>query len=57
MPLFVPVAGARSEAGVVQNAKEIDLIDADLGEINSILSSFPIAGQRCLPAAAKLNKH
>lgn len=57
MPMFVPVAGARSETRVLQNAKEIDLTDDDLGEIDSILKTFPIAGQRWPAAAAKLNEY
>lgn len=56
MPVFVPVAGARSETRVLQNAKDIDLTDGDLGEIDSNLNSFPVAGQICLAAAAKLNE-
>ena len=57
MPLIVPVAGARSENRILQNAKDIDLNDSDLKEIKSILKSFPTAGPRSLPAAAKLNEY
>jgi pyridoxine 4-dehydrogenase len=57
MPVLVSVAGARSEARVLENAKDVDLTDGDFEEINSILYSFPVAGERYPAAAAKLNEY
>ncbi|KAJ5928703.1 aldo/keto reductase [Penicillium verhagenii] len=57
MPVFVPVAGARSEERVRENATNIQLSDADMKTIQSILDSFPVAGHRYPPAAAKLTEY
>jgi pyridoxine 4-dehydrogenase len=37
MPVIVPVAGARSEERVAENATGVDLSSADLEEIRSVL--------------------
>jgi pyridoxine 4-dehydrogenase len=57
MPLFVPVAGARSEDRVRENATNVALEEADLEEINSILDRFPVAGDRYPAAAMKLAEY
>jgi pyridoxine 4-dehydrogenase len=56
MPVLVPVAGARAEARVLENATQVDLTSDDFKEVDSILASFPVAGQRFPPAAAKFNE-
>ncbi|KAJ5646474.1 aldo/keto reductase [Penicillium lividum] len=57
MPIFVPVAGARSEERVRENATDVELSDVDIGAIKIILDSFPVAGDRYPPAAAKLTEY
>jgi pyridoxine 4-dehydrogenase len=57
MPVFVPVAGARSEQRVIENATDIPLSDKDMAEIKAILDKFPVAGDRYPPAAAKLAEY
>ncbi|KAJ5923450.1 aldo/keto reductase [Penicillium verhagenii] len=57
MPVFVPVAGARSEERVRENTTNIQLSDADIKAIQNILDSFPVAGNRYPPAAAKLTEY
>ncbi|PYI12749.1 Aldo/keto reductase [Aspergillus sclerotiicarbonarius CBS 121057] len=57
MPILVPVAGARSEARVIENVKDVELTDDDLGEINAILDKFPVVGERFPPAGMKLNEY
>jgi pyridoxine 4-dehydrogenase len=57
MPLFVPVADARSENRVRGNATDIALEEADLEEINFILDEFPVAGDRYPVAAKKMTEY
>ncbi|PWY70962.1 Aldo/keto reductase [Aspergillus heteromorphus CBS 117.55] len=57
MPLVVPVAGARSESRVLENAKEVELTEEDLKKIGSILDEFLVAGERFPVAAMKLNQY
>ncbi|KAJ5094295.1 aldo/keto reductase [Penicillium angulare] len=57
MPVFVPVAGARSENRVFENAVDIDLSDRDFTTIKSILDSFPVVGHRYPPSAAQLTEY
>lgn len=57
MPILVPVAGARSEARVVENVKDVDLTDHDLKQIDAILENFPVIGERFPPAGMKLNEY
>lgn len=54
MPVLVPVAGARSEDRVRENAADAGLEEKDLKEINDILDQFPVAGDRYPAAAMKL---
>lgn len=54
MPVFVTVAGARSEQRVIENATDIPPSEADMVEVKAILDKFPVAGDRYLHAAAKL---
>lgn len=57
LPLFVPVAGARSEARVFENRKDVDLSDDDLAKIEILQEKYPTAGERFPPAAMKLNEY
>lgn len=57
MPFFVPVAGARSEQRVIENATNIPLFEEDVAEIKGILDKFLVAGDRYSPAAAKLTEY
>lgn len=57
MPVIVPVAGARSEQRVMENATDVPLSDEDMAQIKAILDKFPVAGDRYPPAAAKLTEY
>ncbi|KAJ5721306.1 aldo/keto reductase [Penicillium malachiteum] len=57
MPLFVPVAGARSEERVKENVKDVHFSEGDLQAIQLILDNFTVAGDRYPPAAAKLTEY
>ncbi|RAK90322.1 aldo/keto reductase [Aspergillus costaricaensis CBS 115574] len=57
MPLFVPVAGARSVSRVIENVKDVDLTDDDLAQIAVLQEKYPVAGERFPPAAMKLNEY
>lgn len=57
MPVFVPVAGARSENRVRENAVNVHLSDDGFTAIKTILDSFPVAGHRYPPAAAQLTEY
>ena len=57
MPLFVPVAGARSEERVKENATEVSLSEFEFAAIKRILDSFPIVGGRYPAAAAGLTEY
>ncbi|KAI1073852.1 putative aldo/keto reductase [Whalleya microplaca] len=46
VPPLIPVFGARSPDRVAENTKFVDLTEEDCKKIDSILSSFPIAGAR-----------
>lgn len=56
-PFVVPIAGARSEERVRENARTIELIEIDRREINDIINSFPIEGHRTMPQAAARNEY
>ncbi|KAJ5724701.1 aldo/keto reductase [Penicillium malachiteum] len=57
MPLFVPVAGARSEERVTENVKDVHLSEGDLQAIQLILDDSTVAGDRYPPAAAVLTEY
>lgn len=57
MPIIVPIAGARSEERVRQNAVDIDLTDDDFREVDSILKSFPVKGLRTMPHLQERNEY
>lgn len=57
MPFFVPVAGARSVERIEENCKDVQLTEEDLKEINVVLESFPVAGNRWPAAASKFNEY
>lgn len=57
MPVFVPVAGARSESRVIENVGVVDLADDDLAQIAALQEKYPVAGERFPPAAMKLNEY
>lgn len=46
LPIIIPIPGATTAARVEENTKEISLTEADIAEINSILSKFPVMGDR-----------
>lgn len=56
-PVIVPIAGARSEERVWENAKTIDLTVTDVEEIAGILKRFPVQGYRTMPHLAKRNEY
>lgn len=49
-PTIIPIPGATTEARVEEHTKDISLTEAEVGEINSILSKFSVMGGR-YPAA------
>jgi pyridoxine 4-dehydrogenase len=57
MPVIVTVVGARTPETVTENAKEVDLSEADMKEIDVILKSFPVEGGRWPAAVAKFNEY
>ena len=57
MPFILPVAGARSEGRVEENCKDVEITAKDLEQINGILDSFPVAGDRYPTSAAKLTEY
>ncbi|OKL64628.1 hypothetical protein UA08_00942 [Talaromyces atroroseus] len=57
MPVIVTVVGARSPETVLENAKEVDLTEADMKAIDDILKSFPVQGDRWPAAVAKFNEY
>ena len=54
MPTIVPVFGASSEARISENVKEVILTDGDLTDINHVLATFEVAGDRYTAAAMSL---
>lgn len=56
-PFVVPIAGARSEARVLENARTVELSDKDLEGITQIMNSFPIEGYRSMPQMATRNEY
>lgn len=46
MPRIVPIPGASSPARLRENARVLDLTEEDMAEIERILASFPVAGDR-----------
>jgi pyridoxine 4-dehydrogenase len=54
MPKIIPIPGAAAPERVRENATIIGLTADDLAEIESILTSFPIAGERYSEHAMKL---
>lgn len=57
MPFIVPVAGSRSVARLLENAKDIELSDEDMKGLISILDKYPVAGDRYPPAAKVLAEY
>lgn len=57
MPVIVPVVGARTPETVLENAKDVELNDADMKQIHDILRSFPVQGDRWPAGPAKLNEY
>ncbi|CAF9924100.1 Pyridoxine 4-dehydrogenase [Imshaugia aleurites] len=54
LPTIVPIPGATKPSRVVENLAQIQLDDADLAEIDEILSRIPIAGARYPAQMARL---
>ena len=57
MPWILPIAGARSGARIRENCDTVDLSQAELMEINSILERFPVAGARYPERTGKLAEY
>lgn len=45
-PVIIPIPGATTESRVYENAKEVSLTAEDAKEIDAILSSFKVEGDR-----------
>ncbi|CAJ2512936.1 Uu.00g010550.m01.CDS01 [Anthostomella pinea] len=46
MPIIIPIPGATTAARVEENAKDVDLSDEDMAEIDATLAKFTTAGAR-----------
>lgn len=46
MPTIIPIPGTTRADRVAENAVEVDLTDAEMDEIDSILGKFEIKGDR-----------
>lgn len=57
MPVVVPVAGARSEEWVRQNAVRVELTGEDFATIEAIQRDFPVLGYRTMPIMAEKNEY
>lgn len=57
MPIIVPIAGARSEERVKQNAVDVNLTEDEFKEISSIQKSFPVEGLRTMPLLQQRNEY
>jgi pyridoxine 4-dehydrogenase len=53
-PTIIPIPGATKEERVTENAMEVSLSDKEIKEIDSILKSFEVAGDRYGGHAATL---
>ena len=56
-PVVVPIAGARSEEMVRENAQTVRLTDEDMHKIAEILETFPVEGYRSMPQMAAVNEY
>ena len=56
-PVLVPIAGARSEERVQENARTVELTESDLKEIADIQKIFPVEGYRTMPQLAAMNEY
>jgi hypothetical protein len=54
MPVIVPVAGARSEQRVVENATDIPLFETDMAEIKAFWTSSLLRGIAIRPPLQSL---
>ncbi|EED21451.1 aldo/keto reductase, putative [Talaromyces stipitatus ATCC 10500] len=57
MPVIVPVVGARTRETLLENARNVDLTEADMKQIGDILRAFPVKGDRWPAGPAKLNEY
>ncbi|KXT16837.1 hypothetical protein AC579_6819 [Pseudocercospora musae] len=55
MPLFIPIPGASTAERVRENSKEIELSENDLKEIDSLIESIEIVGDRYGEAQSALS--
>jgi pyridoxine 4-dehydrogenase len=53
LPTIIPIPGASSAERVLENAKFIELTEEDMKEIDQMLESFEVAGDRYPPALMK----
>lgn len=51
MPTIIPIPGTTRPERVEENAVEVDLTDAEMGEIDEILAKFEVKGGRYMPGA------
>lgn len=55
MPLIIPIPGATTVERVVENLTDVELSANDVKEIDSILASIPMIGDRYPGHTAKFN--
>lgn len=53
MPVFIPIPGATTAERIKENMAEVELSENDLKEIDSILASVEIVGDRYMPGPLK----
>ncbi|KAI3321767.1 Aldo/keto reductase [Xylariaceae sp. AK1471] len=56
MPFLIPIPGSSSEERVAENAKQVELTDKDMEEVEGILATFEVSGTRFPTAAMHLTE-
>lgn len=46
MPVIIPIPGASTAERVQENAREVDIADSEMAEIDAILAKFEVKGAR-----------
>jgi pyridoxine 4-dehydrogenase len=46
MPVIIPIPGASNDKRVKENSKVVDLTEQEMAEIDEILKTFTVAGDR-----------
>ncbi|CAK1362395.1 Pyridoxal reductase [Cercospora beticola] len=57
MPTVIPIAGARAEERVKQNAVDVEISEEEFKEIESYQKEFPIEGLRTMPQLQVRNEY